>query len=287
MNDRNDIDQLFSRKLGKAGVQPSAAAWEKLEGNLNSQRKSRLGFYIKIAAAVIILLLSVFSLMTFSNDDGIGPGLADNSTIEVGAPFPKRVDLQSIDIALVVATAEEYIEESKKTEKNILPVQPQATDPHLPNKRFQRKAIVSNNLIAMEDQQATQVKDQLNATTSPADKIVTDEATLKEIGDLTKAVAVEDSHPGDEQPNTTATMVDNALEAVQESQAVADAGTTEDLPSVTITYVGDSEEKKKPKFSLKKVFNSAKKLAKGDLIADLRDAKDELINFKIKSLNDD
>ncbi len=49
----------------------------------------------------------------------------------------------------------------------------------------------------------------------------------------------------------------------------------------------EENEKQKSKFSIKKVFKSAKKLANGDLMAELREAKDGFINSKLKSGDDD
>lgn len=58
MNDKRNIDVLFEEKLRQFKESPPASSWQRLEQDLNRGRSARRLFYVRLAAASILLLLA-------------------------------------------------------------------------------------------------------------------------------------------------------------------------------------------------------------------------------------
>jgi len=270
MNKENNIDQLFSDKLHQAEVTPSKAAWDKLEGNLAGQNRKKAGIWLKVAAAVLILIVAALSLKFYLDEENGQSKFANASEEFLNAPYPIQTELAGIYLDDVLADYEENLAAQQKVKKNIFTVQPSATVDHLTSKSNKQKSKTNTQLIAMEDNN----KQSQTSTGNPTK--VTDVVAVAEVtSDASTNNLVIDK-----------VISKSMIEHIEPLNTVAI--NDEALPKVTITYRSSTEkaEKEKGKFSIKKVFNSAKKLANGELMADLREAKDGFISSGFKSLND-
>lgn len=273
MKKENNIDQLFANKLQGAGVTPSKAAWEQLEVNLAQNKQSKGVLWMRVAAAVVILLAATLSWKFFSKESYPEYQFAEAPAEFRKAPFPKQMPLQEINLSGVMAIYDAYEAEIKKNGKNIFSVQPTNKSQHLPHVSNQ-KVIELVALQKSENDQSKETDPVLNNT---------DKVKALVVAPIETAVALQEE-------TTTVTVDPVAIESLEGTfktdQAVV--ALSDELPKVTITYVGQEEKaKEKSKFSIKKVFKSAKKLANGDLIAELREAKDGFINSKLKAGDDD
>ncbi|MEL6562641.1 MAG: hypothetical protein AAFQ94_31015 [Bacteroidota bacterium] len=254
MNKKNNIDQLFANKLHGAGVEPSKAAWEQLEANLAQNQQKKGVLWMRVAAAVVILLAATLSWKFFSAEDYPQHQFAKAPAEFLKAPFPKPMPLQEINLSGVMAIYDAYEAGNKKNEKNIFSVQPSNKSQHLPNVSNQKTI----ELVALQKPKNDQSKE-----TDPVLKN-TEELKTPVIAPIETAVALQDETKVD----TVDPVAIESLEGTFKTDQTV-AVLSEELPKVTITYVGQEEKaKEKSKFSIKKVFKSAKKLANGDLIAE-------------------
>ncbi len=284
MRNENEIDELFARKLETARVAPSAGAWDKMELGLHNQKKPNMVLWYRIAAAVLFLVVSTFTWIYFTNDQSDNITIA-NAPIEfLNAPYPKQVVNKTPDFSEIITF---QLAEIKKIEKNKNRMQPPMIKEHLSDIAQNKASIKMNEAVAQikesKDQMDKSILDNLPTIKDLVAEVTTEElrkdaleAIDKQVSN-TDVVAGQQENPTDETVNTIGKDVTVAMDASNE------------LPAVSITYLGRNEKPKKKKagkFSLKKVFKSAKRLADGDLIAGLRNAKDDLIDSGIKSLDD-
>jgi len=272
MNKRNEIDQLFSNRLEGAKVTPSAAAWSQLENNLQKNKKKPIFWFYRVAAAILLIMVSIFTWNVLENKQDDAFSLAKAPNIFRNAPYPGQFNYESQSNELNTYV----LEQLAISEKNKNVVQPTAVNPHLSNTTEGSSAGNTNSKIA-------QVKRK---------KIVV--AQKEELEN--RLITLEnkpDKHIVSEQVDITSKVIVQAINS-PELPTTTIRDTNEQLPAVSITYLGGNEttkkvnknKKKNSRFSLKKVFKSARKLANGDLIADLRGAKDNLLGSGIKSGDD-
>lgn len=277
MNKKNNIDQLFANKLQNASATPSKAAWKQLEANLAKDKQNKAGLWMKIAAAVIILIISALSWKFFTIEDASSNQFANASEEFLQAPYPKQIQIGKIELTGIIAVYEAYQAENEKMKKNIFSVQPSNASQHLPSISDQKM----KELVAIQESknnQSKEIEDKEPIGNPIVEPVITPIET---------AVALQES-PTD--VSTEIVAIDPAFSERMEKEidhTMTVADNSDELPKVTITYLGQEEpEKEKAKFSIKKVFSSAKKLANGELIAELRDAKDDFINSRFKTVND-
>lgn len=267
MNKQNNIDQLFANKLSNAGIKPSDDAWSQLQANLADDKKNRGAIWMKIAAAVVVLLVATLSVKKFWSRDQSGLQFASVSEEMQQAPFPIYNQEHTPSVEGIISLADEHRLAAEKKEKNFPVMQPAATGSHLPhsNKRNMTRTLAVQENIDQKEQKRT------NASVSIEEDIRT-----------TEAVAFENSVIQESDPIRAKTLSSDA------AGVIALAENPVELPKVTITYKAQQETtgSNKSKFSLKKVISSAKKLANGELIADLREAKDDLIHTAFKQTDD-
>ena len=61
----NKVDKLFKEKLEGHSIQPSAQAWEKVEGHLG--KKNKMVLWLRVAAAVMLLGLLTYAGLNWNN----------------------------------------------------------------------------------------------------------------------------------------------------------------------------------------------------------------------------
>ena len=266
MNKQHDIDKLFANKLQSAGVKPSANAWEQLEADLASQKSNRSAIWLKVAAAIIILLVATVSVRFLITEQPNGLDFASVSEEMRQAPYPKPGQTDIADLGQILTIADTYKRQSEIMQKNTEVMQPSTQRNHLSSNR---KMIQT---LALQEHKENQEEQEIVKTSG--------------LSNTSEAVAVQHtSSPVNTEVLETLKIKAPDLEA---ETVIASVETPIELPKVTITYKGQPEqiETTKNKFSFKKVFDSAKKLANGELIADLREAKDDLIQTAFKTSGD-
>lgn len=95
------LDELFRNKLANHEINPSALAWEKLEGQL-SQRRGGIYFpFMRIAASVVVLLGLAYLGWFLSNDlvqEDIQVAINESVPAEVNLETESRVDVDLIQV---------------------------------------------------------------------------------------------------------------------------------------------------------------------------------------------
>ncbi|MGB3466106.1 MAG: hypothetical protein WBA74_12590 [Cyclobacteriaceae bacterium] len=268
MNKQHNIDQLFANKLENAGIKPTDNAWSKLETELAGKKKSRAATWMKVAAAILILIVAAISLTMLQSGERSGTQFASVSVDMRNAPYPKLPQETNTQLDAVMTLADNYRTEAQSEKNNLKGMQPKSNSYHLPHNS-------NNKMMQTLALQETTDKNQQNKKQLPASV----PADL-----LTQEVVALHQNVHDKVAILESVKAKKLVDETDLTMAIAENNAA--LPMVTITYKGQPEDLEKKKFSFKNVLNSAKKLAKGDLIADLREAKDDLIQTAFKPADD-
>ena len=247
----NNLDNLFASKLKGATSAPSEEAWGKLSSQLNDSRNSAVYMWLRIAASVVVVLGLSYYFYQNTNDTTqqvISYEVSDNVNYPNVNSATPQFYLSEQDQTELMAIYTMSVEPQKNISKD---VQPQKQLEHLPDVI---QEIQEEKLIAAE-----RVQQEAELMQDPIQSMVL------------------------------------AEEVVETNMVIAEADPVKansfELPKVTITYVGTQSQQTETvaaadssKFTLKKMFNSAKKLKTGELMADLRGAKEDLFNNGRKKL---
>lgn len=110
-NQKNNIDELFRKKLENHSERPSKLAWEKLESQLGPQAKKGSPLWLRIAASLLIIGLAGY----------IGWSIAPDQTVETPHPIADNSpalpsDEQEGSVQNLPSTVEQAEEPSPKQE---------------------------------------------------------------------------------------------------------------------------------------------------------------------------
>lgn len=96
-NTEKNFDQYFKEKLATHEEKPSALAWERLESQL--PKKEKAGFYpfLKLAAAILLLLSAGIVLLKWSGDEqSTQQQVAEIAPEQVESPSEEKEEVESI-----------------------------------------------------------------------------------------------------------------------------------------------------------------------------------------------
>lgn len=284
---KSKLDNLFRAKLHDHKVAPRPEAWTKLKGNLDSDRKKVLLIYWRVAAIVILFLVSIFFIYQMKNA-GSGIPIADKQE----KVTPGVVDRNNA----VLPGQEELV--TGKAEIPATPSQNEKTYHENGDKPTTVKP-GSQSLALKEPIRATKKVKEIKADDPETKllKVQTGEsleilATGKSTGEVRTAdiEAVKPITPrsfSDHETRDLASIA--ALDKHHENDGAIEKN---DLPNITITFKKDESEilqepvasneelSKVKKFALKKVISLAKDIKAGEVgLSTLREKKDELLAF--------
>jgi len=243
------LDQLFKKKLNKHTSVPSNDAWAKLEATLNPPSKKPIWIY-RIAAAVLLLIISgvVLYNIQFVEKDQVAevkiqelPFVAPNENIE-NLIEPKSKSNEILNTPII----EE--EPQGATKQNIVV-----------KERGTLLAQVSDNSKGKKLQEVTTVA-------------VNEQLPLEDL------IAMDDAKTHIE---NKAFKVNNVVMPGQRQE--------KSRPKIKIIYkrgkktqpqamLAENDTTSKKKFNLNKIIDATKHITSGDLIADMRDAKDDFLS---------
>ena len=246
---KNKLDQLFEKRLKELDVEPSVRAFEKFEQQLDGKRGRPIWFYIAAAISLLFIVSGVY----WTNM---------NSHLEVA----------TLDTVEINPVEEETVSEPIVSQKN----PPVAIEVN-PNQKLVK--VDSKPVEKINHKDAQNIAEIEDNTLATVEKTV----TVDEVIEVTEEEPAIDLNS---EVTTQASLADtDQKEAVEEK-------VERSLPKVKITYISGRKKKNallaksqvQPDTSqvkdgaLNKIWNSARNLANGNLIADLRDVKENFFN---------
>ncbi|GHT23967.1 hypothetical protein FACS189430_08120 [Bacteroidia bacterium] len=78
------IDELFSRKIGDMEITPPENGWQRIQQELDSQKRSAVKFWM--AAASIALLMGSVATVMYLNSDQLNPAVNTTALVDKGLP---------------------------------------------------------------------------------------------------------------------------------------------------------------------------------------------------------
>jgi hypothetical protein len=243
------LDQLFKKKLNKHTSAPSNDAWAKLETTLNQPSKKPIWIY-RIAAAVLLLILSGVVLYNFhiTETDQIADVKVEK--LPFVAPIenkenliePKSNSNETLNTPIIEETPQRAI-------KSIIVIKESAT------------------MLAQDLDNRKEKEPQGVATV-----VVNEQLPLEDL------IAMDDAKSHVE---NKAFKVNNVVMPAQKEE--------KPRPKIKIIYkrgkkiqpqamLAENDTTSKKKFNLNKIIDATKHITSGDLIADMRDAKDDFLS---------
>lgn len=270
---KSKMDNMFREKLHAHKVAPRPEAWNKLKGNLDSDRKKVLLIYWRVAAIIILLLGSVALYIKVKNTDLRNP-VTEKQQQEI-KPLVENND--KIGDPGLAEGQQPAIESSQKQ------VEP---------KPLARQETITLSEQVKESKPINLQKDPVLAAAQghPENRVAN---TQDNIGKSTHIEAVTPIDPRKLSGHEMGS--EEMIAAFDKRLGGGGASGKNDTPSVTITFKKDQDEVlgesiannelkgKEGGSALKKVMNLARGIKKGEVgISTLREKKDELLAFNFK-----
>jgi hypothetical protein len=265
------IDHLFRTKLEAHPVSPSPEAWAKLQGKMNAGSRKKGAFWMSVAAAVSMVLVAGWfiyrqstgeinspnTLAGIDNTEKVttpentNPALVENKTTDTMVAETQTVSSKTTEVAMAnegLTTESKAGAPAKKIDR---PVQPAATQVA---STAQKEEMKTEALIALDE--VSNVNE------------IAEEGTVPETLDIEKV----------------------------EKSLVAEVETPSKPMEVKITFKADDDERfldpvreliaselpKEKKSGFNKLLASARTLGDRNILAELRDSKDELFSGSMK-----
>lgn len=89
----NNLDRLFRESLDQFEVSPTPASWEQVQSQIAGKR-NKTAFFLKIAAAIVVLIVATISVINFNKTAPTGKVLAsavDHPTTITEAQFSWKI----------------------------------------------------------------------------------------------------------------------------------------------------------------------------------------------------
>ena len=271
-----ELDDLFKNKLETLKRPPSPASWSKVEQGMGKKNKGNVWFYTKIAAAVLLLLTATVVIIEFNMEDHISPVALKNGaevvkkdTINKYSDSDREPVKDHKDQTLEQASLALSTEKTKQTPSDLPTAR--LKKPASSRKREKTVNAVQNNTAVKKTNNVTDLPEMRDLPIEePLAEVIKNTAPDKilsktEQPDATKATSLASS-PQEALKTTGRTLVFN----IEEFNALAAAPTTTNEPS---------EDGKK---GLKKVLDFVKSVKKGEGLAELREAKNDLFALNAK-----
>lgn len=256
------IDELFRSKLGNHAGSPSPEAWARLQGQMNASNGKKAIVWMRAAAAIVLLLTAGWLVYRYQNRI---PGLTD--TIVKATPATPLPEMTPAEVTPEPPVQEQSLlaasEKVQEDTKSAVPAAPQSEK----NRRAVQPAPVQTASAQVNEpaevimpevfEEVTQVAQVTTTTAAP------EEMELS-VGGIEAATAVAATRP----------MV------AQEVKITFKADDDESFLDPVKELIASDDESKKG--GLGKLFASARTLGNRDILAELRDTKDELFSGNIR-----
>lgn len=259
-----ELDNLFRNKLESIKREPSANAFDKIQNKLQKpEKKSGLWLYMKVAAAILLLIsLSVVLYKTDVFEGSNNMPVANNQaqpTREQNIETDHQLEEQPLLAESEAAKPEEEAIYSQQTESSITSEnneeKPIESTDNQENKRRSKK---------VQSQQQAPVTAEMEEHF--AHNIVEEAQEIEKISEphATTETAVASNEQKEKESGQTFTF------------------DIEDFDKKAVASATTETTEKEDKSALKKVLNFAKNLKESDGLGELRDAKNELFAFNSK-----
>lgn len=242
------IDNLFKKKLSKHTIAPSSDAWAKMESALEQPAKKPVWLYYRIAAAVLLLFISVIVFYQFQKTEmeQLVEVPMENSNLEAQANILEKENKtvpQNAD-----GNKKLNDKNSKETKNEVLKA------PRIIKNLVAKQTITKEPIETQEDKVPIISQPIENNFIAMEDKVNIENKEFK---------------------------VKNVVLPKQEEK--------KSRPKVKIIYkrgkspapqalLAKNDTTSKKKFNFNKIIDVTKHITSGDLIADMRDAKDDFFS---------
>jgi len=246
------LDQLFKKKLDKHESEPSADAWANMEKMLSKRKKKAIWFYYKVAVAILLIMITGLITYQYQLGDTEPVVLTDAKKGALEASEKTRL---AADNSLV---EEDFLKNEAKR------VRKEKTQIISPSKKLSTQKdilLVANNKLNVEENIIFQ---NLLEDRSIADELITlNDTSIYVIPStvMQKNSETEISPKNKRQPIRIIYKRGNK----KQSRAL----------------VAQNDTLKRKKVNFNSIIDATKNIAPGDLLADIRDAKDNFFSKKL------
>ena len=255
------IDQLFRDKLDSYEVAPGEKAWARLQGKMRPASKTP-PLWMQIAAAVLLLLVGGwFLLKEESSTNAVEETLADQVELK------EQERTKQEEKSKVVIPANPPGEEQPAVAKN---TNEASTEPAMVLKRNKAPRPASIEVASAEKQPQKEAP------------VAIDE--LEKVEANTPAGVPDLALPANMQPDDMETQIAAATETKAPAQEVKITYIADDDDRFLepVRELLDSDKQKDKKSGFSKLVASARNISGGDLLADIRESKDDLFNGNLR-----
>ena len=269
--EEKDLDRLFRQKLDTFEATPSSQAWQQLEQNLQPKKERKVWPYLSGVAACLLLLIGIWGAMELGAPaNTTGPMAIEETPSPNFAAAPAEKAQQNPGFANAIAEAPEAKSKNSKStgeEEETLasPIQAskesaraKQTAHYLAQQSTPKQAVGEAVNIASVHQQLTESQ----TTNSPT-------KTLPELS----------REPLQPKNITIAEVnVEEVISLPEEEKIIIhyNPGSKNTITMASAEKAASNEEKE---FSGRKLLGFFKKVTNNNTLADLRDAKDQLLSL--------
>jgi hypothetical protein len=239
------LDQLFKKKLNKHTSVPSVDAWARVEANLEQSSKKPIWIFYRVAAAVLFIVISGVVLYNYQNTEE--KQVADvevNETPKI-AQESIRPKLQKSEIQTPTLIEEEV----QKEVKQIIESKPKET------------FLAQNDTKNVEESSQIDIKEVV-ILDLPEENLIAMEDAKSHIEN--KAFKVNNVVLPKQKENKPRPKVKIIYKRGKKTQPQA--------------MLAKNDTTSKKKFNFNSIIDATKHITSGDLIADMRDAKDDFLS---------
>ncbi|TRX56020.1 hypothetical protein FNH22_17825 [Fulvivirga sp. M361] len=282
-----ELDDLFKNKLEALQKRPSPRSWSKVEQGINSGKNRGIWFYTRIAAAVLLLFMAGGVIMRFALEEKQQP-----------IAFKDSIDKVKNDDEIKQkkpVLMEEPITDESRTPQNITA----EASPPLATNDISKRSMATEQVIAKKDEPerttAIPVKKGLRKKSKNTTNLIT--ADQKATATLTKVEKNEVPEVSAEQTTgTNATKMATMASTEQKTSEVEGKTLTFDIEQfnakIAVAAITDERpEENTPeemdKKGFKKIIGFVKNIREGDGLAELREAKNNLLALNSKKREHD
>ena len=282
-----ELDDLFKNKLEALQKRPSPRSWSKVERGINSEKNRGIWFYTRIAAAVLLLFMAGGVVIRFALEENQQPIAFKDSIDKV----KNNEEIKQKEPVLM----EEPITDESGTAQNITA----KASPPLTTNGISKRPMATEQVMVKKDgpERTTAIpvkKERKKKTDHTTDLITADQKIMATLTKVEKNEVPEVS--AKQTTGTNATEMAAMTSTEQKTSEVEGKTLTFDIEQfnakVAVAAITDErpegntpEEMDKKGF--KKIMGFVKNIREGDGLAELREAKNNLLALNSKKREHD
>ncbi len=252
------LDQLFKKKLNKHVSEPSDEAWNKMEAMLDQPTSKSIWFYYKVAAAITLLMIVGWATYKLQLGDIRNGKLAE------------------IDREIIEDVAQNNPLITKKTEKVETITTERINQNSVVKERLPKTESFQKKQIALQPQEAIIVEQNIvkEKEVPVVEEIINQDEEMLAINE-TSGYSPEKVESLNNQPEQQEKQETSSEKKRKPIRIIYKRGKRKTQPQ---TMLAENDTTNRKKFNFNSIIDATKNITSGDLLADIRSAKDDFFS---------